>query len=74
MSYYEEIPWPADPDTLPRDDNNEIVVGRFTVGLILGDTTWSYFDSDGNAMGEFESAYDAVNEGALRDDYRGTDD
>lgn len=66
-----EIPWPADPASLPRTDDGEIRVGCFTVGTDH-DGDWHYFDADGNSLGMYGSAYDAVNEGALRDDYQGT--
>ena len=67
---YAEIPWPADLDTLPRDEWDQIQVGVFYV-YALPSGEWAYAHRDENAcLGLFESAYDAVNEGALRDNYR----
>jgi hypothetical protein len=68
-----EIPWPADPATLPRDEHGRIVVGRYFVCKAYGEGRWLYGErgSEDTIEGGFLSAYDAVNEGALRDDYRG---
>ena len=69
MLSHPEIPWPADPDALPRDEHGHIVVGRFYV-YPATDGQWAYADDANGCLGLFDSAYDAVNEGALRDDYR----
>jgi len=66
-----EIPWPADPATLPRDAFDQIKVGVFVV-YENHDGTWSYGGAeDGTGYGFYDTAYDAVNDGALCDDYMG---
>lgn len=65
-----EIPWPAAPDTLERDEEGDLIVGKFRVGHGV-DEGWFYYDPvTTEILGRFDSEYDAVNEGALRDDYR----
>ena len=76
MLIIEEIPWPAQPDTLKKNEHGEFIVGQFTVGIVFDTdpTEWGYYDSDGNCLGLFATSYEAINEGALRDDYRGEDE
>lgn len=68
-----EIPWPAKVETLPKDEHGQIVVGAFVVWE-NHDGTWAYgYAEDGLAEGtDFATAYDAVNDGVLCDDYQGS--
>ncbi len=65
-----EIPWPCDPSTLPRDEHGQAIVGEFIVFRTL--MGWSYGRPNGeDRFAIFDTERMAVNDGALRDDYRG---
>jgi len=64
-----EIPWPVKPENLPRDEFGQIMVGQYFIAE-CGEG-WGYFDNSGSLLGSFDTKYEAINEGALRDDYRG---
>lgn len=74
-NHYPEIPWPTTLDNLEKDDWGNYVVGQYRIGEVAGvypnePTSWHYFNATGESLGGYPTLLEAINEGALRDNYR----